>query len=59
VLNSKGGEIVNDKNTGMIMIVLAVILAILYLVATSLLVYFYWFSIIVIFIYGLYLFMKT
>jgi hypothetical protein len=43
----------NNKNTGLMAIALAVLLAILYFAATTLLVYFYWFVVVILLIYGI------
>ena len=46
----------NTKNNGLLMMVLAVILALIALFAKHLLVWLFWLSVVVIFGYGLYMF---
>ncbi|MGC9517937.1 MAG: hypothetical protein ACP5C3_09615 [Methanomicrobiales archaeon] len=44
----------NQKNTGIIVMVLAILLAIIYLAVPALLLYAYWIAVILLFVYGLY-----
>jgi len=46
----------NTKNNGLLMMVLAVILAVIALFANNLLVWLFWLAVVVIFGYGLYMF---
>jgi hypothetical protein len=49
----------NTKNNGLLLMVLAAILGIIALFANYLLVWLFWTAVIVIFAYGLYMFLKT
>jgi hypothetical protein len=48
----------NNKNAGILMIVVGVLLAILYFAIPTFLVYTYWLAILIFVLYGLYLFQK-
>jgi len=46
----------NEKNTGILMIVVAILLAILYLALPNFILYLYWIMVVVLLVYGVYLF---
>jgi Ca2+/Na+ antiporter len=55
-VNPEEAKQMNTKNNGLLMMVLAVILAVIALFANNLLVWLFWLSVVVMFGYGLYMF---
>jgi hypothetical protein len=51
-----GGLAMNEKNTGILMIVVAILLAILYLALPNFILYLYWIMVVILLVYGVYLF---
>lgn len=48
-----------NRSTGLLMIALAIALAILYFAATNLLIWFYWIAILLLLLYGVWLYWKN
>jgi hypothetical protein len=51
-----GGLAMNEKNTGILMIVVAILLAVVDLALPNLLFYLFWIMVVILLVYGVYLF---